>query len=1204
MKIQSLLSSSISVAGQDGVLYRDANSGLYSIKDASNVSQVVITTGSSTSFTGAITGSQGLFTGLTGSLTSLADGRAYLDSGAGISVTTSSTGQVRITNTAINSGGSDPGAQYLVLATTASLTQERQFAPGTGLQATDGGANSTYTLAINNNVVATVSGTTFTGQINGTTASFYSFTGGSITGSHNTLNDGRSAFATVGSGLLITSASGQVVTAIDATVIPKLGSTNTFTATNTFSTITGGTASFNSFTAGAFTGSHTNLNDGRSAFIGGTGIVVTTASAQVVTSIDTAVVPRLGSTNTFTAANTFSTIAGGTASFNSFTGGSITGSHTVLNDGRSAFATVGSGLLITSASGQVVTSIDTNVIPTVANVALLTASNIFTNTNTFTAATSVSGTLGKFVSLTGSLQTLNNGQPYLVNEVSSSISLLTASSGANIGQVRIRYSNERGIDIRDFGSIVGSNFDTTIRLAITGAYQASGPAESFSGAQGAYNIYIPAGVFQLNNNIHFRGADLTGTQSYWFTPGLIGAERNATFLYWPSSMTASCISTGDQVANGGLLNYTYNQVFKNLNIRFTGGFSLAEAGFKSRSSLHQNLEDISVRGMWLSSNTQNWASGIGFDFRSNTPAPDSLHQHLRLTRCHSNFNQVGIWVDQCWSLTMRDCDVDGCAYPFWLGGAVVGTWTGGTAQSNATAPSTQHWTAGTKTPMFSTAPMFTGSSNRGGTGAILSATGSDGFTCTLSNLSSSMILGVNGAASSEIFNWVELTDPTPANPDRISGVYTVERVLSQTQILIRKGSDHAQRTNLSYRFLSSKGGNNFKWTGGIYHEGSGYEVLLTAETEGNGGSSSNYTLEHVETNNLTRIASIGRNQGKITIKSVNAGNGGMTGSIKARGCSGQIDTDTSIANIDVDYITRAGLTARAAEVGSGGRQIGGIWNVSGKSQRLNSYLRERGVFEIWDMRMTNYVTTSGGTGLTQWTGLINNTALTPIVGGQNPTYYAYDAGFGTPAVDVYHDGTNPHGLQVASPSSRGFPDWFTGATIVAVGRLPDSSSLAVAGGRRRIDFQLTDTVDGNKFIQSIIFFNDAQFQAVSGTYGFFNASHHFQGDTAGSSAVLAPPDTNAHVIVNTTGRSNTGAGCGGDQAEFKTSTAFGFNSCPEFQREKTTFAFSAARDLGGTDRPHLLLAYLAILPYGVTEQEMRDIILLAQNEFNIPENGR
>jgi hypothetical protein len=48
---------------------------------------------------------------------------------------------------------------------TASLPNERAATAGTGIRITDGGANSTATFAIDDNVVATVSGTRFTGPV-------------------------------------------------------------------------------------------------------------------------------------------------------------------------------------------------------------------------------------------------------------------------------------------------------------------------------------------------------------------------------------------------------------------------------------------------------------------------------------------------------------------------------------------------------------------------------------------------------------------------------------------------------------------------------------------------------------------------------------------------------------------------------------------------------------------------------------------------------------------------------------------------------------------------------------------------------------------------------------------------------------------------------------------------------------------------------
>lgn len=110
---------------------------------------------------GAPTGAQYVTLATNASLTD----ERVLTAGSGISITDGGAGS---TVTISATGTSDPSAQYLVLASTASLSNERTFTPGTGLTGTDGGANSNYVLAINDSVVATVSGTSFTGPISST----------------------------------------------------------------------------------------------------------------------------------------------------------------------------------------------------------------------------------------------------------------------------------------------------------------------------------------------------------------------------------------------------------------------------------------------------------------------------------------------------------------------------------------------------------------------------------------------------------------------------------------------------------------------------------------------------------------------------------------------------------------------------------------------------------------------------------------------------------------------------------------------------------------------------------------------------------------------------------------------------------------------------------------------------------------------------
>ena len=62
-------------------------------------------------------------------------------------------------------GGASSSATYLTLSNNAELDAERVFTTGTGLTGLDAGSNNTYTLEIDDSIVATVSGTIFTGKI-------------------------------------------------------------------------------------------------------------------------------------------------------------------------------------------------------------------------------------------------------------------------------------------------------------------------------------------------------------------------------------------------------------------------------------------------------------------------------------------------------------------------------------------------------------------------------------------------------------------------------------------------------------------------------------------------------------------------------------------------------------------------------------------------------------------------------------------------------------------------------------------------------------------------------------------------------------------------------------------------------------------------------------------------------------------------------
>jgi hypothetical protein len=139
--------------------------------------------------------------GFSGSLTQLVDGTSYLVAGSNITIVSASNGSVTISSTASGGGGGDPAAEYLVLSTTGSLSGERALTMGTGLESIDGGAGGNYTIGIDDSIVATVSGTTFTGATKHNAG---------LSGSLTRLTDGSSYLIASGAVQITTGANGSV----------------------------------------------------------------------------------------------------------------------------------------------------------------------------------------------------------------------------------------------------------------------------------------------------------------------------------------------------------------------------------------------------------------------------------------------------------------------------------------------------------------------------------------------------------------------------------------------------------------------------------------------------------------------------------------------------------------------------------------------------------------------------------------------------------------------------------------------------------------------------------------------------------------------------------------------------------------------------------------------------------------------------------
>jgi hypothetical protein len=114
----------------------------------------------------------------------------------------------RITAVSAGTPGAPVGATYVVISNDGTLTNERALVAGLGLLLVDAGANSNVTLSVNNNVVATITGSTFTGPVIATTG---------LSGSLQQLSSNISYLVAGDNINIISQSNGQVVISSTAT---------------------------------------------------------------------------------------------------------------------------------------------------------------------------------------------------------------------------------------------------------------------------------------------------------------------------------------------------------------------------------------------------------------------------------------------------------------------------------------------------------------------------------------------------------------------------------------------------------------------------------------------------------------------------------------------------------------------------------------------------------------------------------------------------------------------------------------------------------------------------------------------------------------------------------------------------------------------------------------------------------------------------